>query len=269
MHVSTILALAAFIFLGYSGWRKWVPFFCVPLILLAIVQMQTRGAFVGLVAGVPVALLFAPRNKRGWVVFYLILGALLFLRVANNDFWERMATIHTAEGQEMESSAASRIAIAEANWRMAKDHPMGVGHRGNDLLSPRYMPESLLTTKDGVQVRSAHDTVMAILVDHGIVGLVLIVVFHARIVATLLRLWSRAAQLSAETQALIGGLATALVIYWVNAQFANMTKAEVVIWIAAMAAALESRVAVRAGRPLPVAPGRGDGLPAKARPLHG
>jgi O-Antigen ligase len=245
MHVSTMLAVAGFMFLGCSGWKKWLPVAATPFMLNAIVQMQTRGAFVGLIAAAPVALLVAPDRKRILVIICLALGCVLFLRVGNEAFWERMATIRPAENQQMEASAASRFEIIKGNWRMFRDHPMGAGHRGNDLLSPKYLPETLLTDKQGVQLRSAHNSLAAILVDHGLIGILLMLVFHARLARLILRLRKKTTEISAETHALVGGLATAIMIYWVNAQFANMTKAEVVIWIAAVAASLESISSVR------------------------
>jgi O-antigen ligase len=141
----------------------------------------------------------------------------------------------------MEASAASRLGIAEANLRMFADHPLGVGHRGNDLLSPQYMAPELLTEAAGVPIRSAHNVVLAVLVDHGLIGLLLILMLHVQIVRSLLRLHRLpAGSLSLQMAALCAALGTALVIYWVNAQFANMLKAEIVIWIAALAAALET-----------------------------
>jgi putative inorganic carbon (hco3(-)) transporter len=241
MHVSTGLAIAGFFVLSFPGWKRWAPFLAIPFILNSIILMQTRGAFVGLVAAAPMALLLAPQNKRKIVTIYLVLGGILLLIVANEDFWERMGTIKPEEGEQMETSAASRLDIAAANWRMFKDYPLGAGHRGNDLLSPEYMPATLLTDKDGSAIRSAHNTVMAILVDHGFVGIILFALLHITILRAVLRL--RRASLSdptPQTLAFAAGLGTALVIYWFNAQFANMIKAEIVIWIAAMAAALES-----------------------------
>lgn len=246
MHVSTALAIAGFFVLSFPGWKRWTPFVAIPFILNAIILMQTRGAFVGLVGAAPLALLLGPKNKRKIVSINMVLGGILLLMVADQSFWERMGTIKPEEGQQMESSAASRFDIAEANWRMFQDYPMGVGHRGNDLLSPNYMPEHLLTDKEGSQIRSAHNTIMAILVDHGLPGIVLFVLLHVAIARAILRL--RRDSLddpSPQMMAFAAGLALALAIYWLNAQFANMIKGEIVIWIAAMTAALLSHRALQ------------------------
>lgn len=88
-------------------------------------------------------------------------------------------------------------------------------------------------------VRSAHNTFMAILVDHGFIGFILIALFHLSIIGSLLRTRSRFTPGDRESAAYTAALVTALVIYWGNAQFVNVTKAEVVIWIAALTAALQ------------------------------
>jgi len=240
MHISTAMAFAGFAFLGASGIIRWIAFGSLPFMLNAIVLMATRGAFVGLIGGAITALFVAPKAQRKMIVVSLGLGAVLLGMLAHDLFWERMATIAPPErGEEMEESAASRIDIALANLRMAIDYPMGAGHRGNDLLSPHYMPPSLLTPKNGELVRSAHNTLMAVLVDHGFLGLIVLCSFHLSIMLSLLRIRLRAPPtLGKEFAAYNAALITALVIYWGNGQFVNITKAEVVIWIAALAAAL-------------------------------
>jgi O-antigen ligase len=246
MHVSTALAMGGFLFMSFSGWKRWTPFVAIPFILNAIILMQTRGAFVGIVAAAPFALLLGPPAKRKRVATYMVLGAALLFIVANDAFWVRMGTMQTVEDQPMEASAASRFDIAAANLRMFKDYPFGAGHRGNDVLSPKYMPKTLLTDKEGESIRSAHNTEMAVLVDHGIIGITLFVLLHVSIARAILRLRrASAGGVAPEMLAFAAGLGTALAMYWFNAQFANMLKAEIVVWIAAMTAALESHLAVQ------------------------
>ncbi len=242
MHVSTALAFAGFFFLFFAKWERWISFLAIPFIVNSIILMQTRGAFVGLVGAAPMAMLLVPPSFRKRIFPYLGLGVVLVFIVADDEFWERMSTIKPADDTGMmEASAASRLDIAEANLRMFLDHPLGVGHRGNDLLSPQYMPSYLLTAKDGKAVRSAHNTVMAILVDHGVIGIVLIAMFHIQITRAILRLRRRHIDdVSVQALALVAALGTALVVYWINGQFANMAKAEIVIWIAAIVAVMEA-----------------------------
>jgi hypothetical protein len=81
---------------------------------------------------------------------------------------------------------------------------------------------------------------MAILVDHGFVGIILFVLLHISIARSALRIrFQSGAPFSGELGAYAAAVGTSLVVYWVNAQFVNVTKAEVVVWIAALAGALE------------------------------
>lgn len=276
MQMSTALMLAGFLFMSLPGLGRWIAFGAIPFILNAIILMETRGAFVGLVASVLPALYFSPGKLRkvAFVHVALAIGLLSFL--AQDYFWERMSTIVAPKNEQMEASAASRFDIAAANLRMSSDYPFGVGHRGNEVLSPKYMSESLLTDKAGSRVRSAHNTELAILVDHGWIGLVLIALFHFRLFRTLLRLRKIPKDaLPQDLRALTAALACSVVLYWANSQFANFTKAEVLIWIAATAGALEV-LAKRAPANLPDAPvaaaekpGRLRGIPLPQGPVQG
>jgi hypothetical protein len=240
MHMSTALAFAGFLFLGISDVKRWVAFATIPFILNAVILMATRGAFVGIVAAAPFAILFAPKSRRKMTMAYAALGGALLLVLAHDFFWERMSTITVSQNAPMEQSAASRIDIAKANLRMFADYPLGVGHRGNDILSPQYMPQDLLS-RDGANLRSAHNVVMAVLVDHGIIGIALFGLFHLQIWRALGRLRKVPdGGLPLDLQALCAAITASLIIYWANAQFANMLKAEVVIWMAATVAAMET-----------------------------
>jgi len=241
MQLGTGIAFAGFAFLAAPGIRRWLAFSSLPFILNAIVLMATRGAFVGLLGGALSSIFFTPKSRRRTILLMLAIAPILLFMLANDLFWSRMSTIlPDAATQQSDESAESRILIAQANLQMFLDHPMGVGHRGNEMLSPRYLPVDLLTNKDGTMVRAAHNTFMAILVDHGFVGLILIVLLHLSIARSLMRAKFHASSgLDKEFGLYVAALGTSMVIYWGNAQFANFTKSEVVIWIAALAAALE------------------------------
>lgn len=240
MQLGTGLAFAGFAFLGAAGIWRWVAFSSIPFTLNAVVLMATRGAFVGLVGGAVAALYFARGSQRRMVALCVAFGAVLFLMLAHDLFWSRMATILPDETGVTEASAESRIHIAKANLEMFQDHPWGVGHLGNEVLSPLYMPPDLLTEKEGTAVRAAHNTLMAILVDHGFIGLILFALFHVSLARALFRIRFQPASTAArELSAYAAALAVSWAIYWGNAQFVNVTKAEVVIWITALTFALE------------------------------
>lgn len=240
MQLGTGLAFAGFAFLGNKGLRKWAALATIPFVLNAIVLMATRGAFVGLLLGALAAAVFAPKSQRRLVLLAVSLAPVLLFLLANELFWSRMSTIPVGDDKVIEASADSRIDIARANLEMFLDHPFGVGHRGNEKLSPNYLPPNLMTNKDGVAVRAAHNTIMAVLVDHGIIGIVLFGFFHISIARALMRIRFRSlSEFAREYGAYSAALGTSLVIYWGNSQFANCTKAEVIVWIAVLACSLE------------------------------
>jgi O-Antigen ligase len=244
MHMGTGLAFAGFAFLGTSGIRRWLAFSSIPFILNAIILMATRGGFVGLLAGAPMAIYFSPKSRRRTVMLCLAMAPVLLVTLAHELFWSRMSTMLESDTLVTEGSAGTRIAVARANIEMFLDHPWGAGHRGNDLLSPRYLPPELLSpkdgTKDGEPIRSAHNTLLAVLVDHGFIGLMLFVLLHISVARRLMRIkFHSSSPVAGELGAYAAALCTSLVIYWGNAQFTNSIKAEVVIWIAALGCALE------------------------------
>lgn len=246
MHLTTGVAFAGFVFVGLSGSVRWMAFASLPFILNAIILTGTRGAFLGLIATTPASVFLAPRSRRLFVTACLTLGIILFLMLAHDLFWSRMATLTVTDPESMETSAQSRIEIARYNLQMFADNPLGVGHRGNDVLSPRYMPARLLISTSRGFIRSAHNTPLAILVDHGFIGFILMACFHLSIAWSLIRSTFRDRSfLPLELRAYRAALGTSLVAYWVNAQFANAIKAEIVVWIAVLVASLD---AVRAPR---------------------
>lgn len=241
MQLGTGIAFAGFAFLAATGLRRWLAFSSLPFMVNAIVLTATRGAFVGLVGGALASIVFTPKSRRRTVFLLLAIAPTLLFMLANDLFWERMSTIMPdVETQQRDESAESRIVIARANLDMFLDHPLGVGHRGNEKLSPEYLPVELLTNKNGTLVRAAHNTFMAILVDHGFIGLFLFIMLHLSIARSLMRAkFNSSSGLDREFGLYVAALASSMVIYWGNAQFANFTKSEVVIWIAALAAALD------------------------------
>jgi hypothetical protein len=79
-----------------------------------------------------------------------------------------------------------------------------------------------------------------VLVDHGFIGLILFALLHVSLARSLLRIrFVPTSTVARELSAYAVALAVSWTIYWGNAQFVNLTKAEVVIWIAALTAALE------------------------------
>lgn len=237
-HLITGVAFAGFMFLGTTGWRRWIALATIPFILNAIILTRSRGAFVGLLAAGLAAWYLAPKTLRRPLYLVVPFAVLLLLRLADTFFWERVDTIEIKATDEFEEkSARSRIIIIEANWQMFKDHPMGVGYRGNLILSPQYVASEYLTGE--LQQRSAHNTLMAVLVDEGVPGAIIFgaLVFWSASTVWRLRALDRLglAPTLGKYQAAIG---VSLVGLFISGQFLNLLIAEVQIWMLAMLAVL-------------------------------
>lgn len=231
MHLATGLIFASFMLLASKGWARWIIFATIPFILNGIIQTETRGAIVGLLLGSLATVYLKPKEYRRLYYILAILGFFAFLAVANESFTARMETITAATSEEAEwdSSAISRIAIIEAQVEMFADHPMGVGHQGTAYLSRQYLDERWLAGDSGD--RASHNTVMSILVDQGLPGILLFIAL-AFVVCKILRRLKRMDSIGLNGRlglyrTMVGG---SLVTIIGAGMFAQYLKAEVLIW---------------------------------------
>ena len=239
-HLITGVAFAGFLFLGAQQKRRWIALGTIPFVINAIILTRSRGAFVGLLAAGVAAWYLAPRTNRRLLYVVAPLALVLFQSLADTGFWERMDTIQVRAPNEVEDiSAQTRIEVLKANMRMFEDYPMGVGYRGNVVLSSRYMDPKLFAS--GTDIRSAHNTTMAILVDHGIIGGILFATLGIWVAHTLWRLKSLdRLGLSSSLGTYRAAIGASLAGLLVSGQFINLLTAEVQIWMIAMLAALNS-----------------------------
>ena len=230
MHLSSMLMFAAFLLLGSKGYRRVALLLMLPFIVNGIIQTGTRGAFVGLLLAGLLSLYLKPKSLRRGYYFCAGLAVVGFLFLANEVFIERMSTLSATfeEEEQWDTSAQSRIAIVQAQVEMFKDYPMGVGHQGTTYLSRQYLDEQWLT-RDGW--RSSHNTIMSVLVDQGVPGIVLFGILGLS-VARQLREMKRLDKsgISQDLGLLRVMVGTALVSAAGAGMFADFLKAEVQIW---------------------------------------
>ncbi len=144
-----------------------------------------------------------------------------------------MGTLEVTQQEQMEKSAQSRLVIARANWAMALEYVFGVGHRGNEILSPDFIQEDYLMKSTGT--RAAHNTSMAILVDHGFPGALVFVAFLIWAVVFLWRLNLLAKQTpNLQLHLYAAAIGPALIACFTAGQFTNFFKAEVQVWLVAL-----------------------------------
>lgn len=244
MFAGTGVMTAAMLMLGKNGWPRWISILSAPLIVNMVVQSQSRGAMLGVVAGGLVIFYLRPRAYRWQFYTFAAIGALLLGYIAQDVFWERMSTMRASvdQSQELDSSAESRVVLAKAQLQMARRYPLGAGHRGTAELSTRYLDEKWLTggAPGSIGARSSHSTLMSALVEQGIPGIVIFAVLFFWLARMIRALKRAAAKIDpkAEVQPVMYGVAAAasLVVVFVAGVFTDYIKTEVQIWMLAVLA---------------------------------
>ncbi len=256
MQMGTAAMCAAAIYFARSDWRKWVAAASLPFILNAIVMSGSRGAFLALLVGGFGLVYLRPAGQTARLGVYAVAGLAMLLYLASDLFIERIATIGEVtqeQPEEVDQSVATRLELFRKQWEMAKDYPLGAGHKGTAALSVSYLSEEHMSNEGG---RSSHNTLMSALVDQGFLGAFL----------WLLLMWLLFRRLQRVNKAfdaaedrlggwLAAGLFGAVVVYWAAGMFAPLFRAEIYMWLIAAICASETLVQSEA-RETPATPVR-------------
>jgi O-antigen ligase len=223
----------------------------MPLVLNGIVQSGSRSAFIGILCAGAVLTFLKPGGYRLRYYGLALVGVVLFGMVAQSMYWERMSTIKAATSEDetqMDASAASRFAIVSAQLRMAAAYPFGAGHRGTAVLSPDYIEERYRTSNPNnsqdVKRRSSHNTAMTALVEQGVPGGILYLMFCSWVISEVRRLSRTFSQTGATREgAQIAAIGGALTVVLIAGQFVDYLKSEVQFWMFALLGSLAAQVA--------------------------
>lgn len=235
----TAAALApACILLLYYFWMgnkkiKLLCLFCGALIANGLVLINSRGAFLGVIAGAGIYLLFMvfsryrAKGQRSIAILTVIVGLSGGLYVTDDSFWQRMGTLQDIEDEK--TSGSSRFFFWVAALEMARDRPMGIGVDGFNVLSSAYIAPELM---GGTQFKSVHSTWMQGLTEIGWIGLGSFLM----LLLSLFRLSRKAKRLALKYgrntdyfKLLV--LEAALLSYLVSGTFINRFRAEILYWV--------------------------------------
>jgi hypothetical protein len=134
--------------LMYYAWmgNKKIKLMCVvcgALIANGLVLINSRGSFVGVVVGAGLFILYMIfsryqiKGQRAMAVTIVILGLSGGLYVTDDQFWERMQTLENVEDEG--ESGSQRVNYWLAAIEMSRDHPLGTGIYGFNVLSSQYL----------------------------------------------------------------------------------------------------------------------------------
>jgi O-antigen ligase len=244
MFVGTGALCAATLILSERSWRRWTCVALMPFILNTLIQSESRGAMLAVVAGALVLFYLRPPSYRLKFYAFAAVGVVLFGYLAQDVFWERMSTLRATvdETEELDGSAESRLALASAQWQMFRRYPLGSGHRGTAELSVRYLDEKWLTRGPlGTSARSSHSTLLSALVEQGVPGILIFTALFGW-VFVMTRALKRKANADGqidERQLLYGSAASgSLALVFVAGLFTDYIKTEVQIWMLAILASV-------------------------------
>lgn len=267
MQLATGALAAGALLFQPSWWSRGLALISLPLILNGLIQTESRGAFLALVAGGLVFLYCNPGRIRRQLLMLGVVGLFLLIPRIPEHYWERMNTITavTDETVEIDRSAEIRLNLFKAQWQMFLDYPLGSGHRGTAELSPRYLNAEDLTvtiTSDGASsARASHNTFFTVLAEQGVPGVLLFVSVCLWIQRRLRQLRTVLLEGAAEAPGrpmLLATVGGTLAVALVAGLFTDYFKTEVFIWGLIMLGALDA-LALSTRRPAdaPAPPLRG------------
>jgi len=162
-HLSAMLPIVGAVFLIAGTWRaKLLACAAGALTVNAIIMCRTRSAFVGLLIGVLVALMAAPRVRRYRIHALLATGVVVGIGLADEHFWARMSTITDSQTLETDLATVSRKEIWLASVRIFADHPFGIGAGNFTRVIGDYDPRH--------NKRSTHNSLVVCFVELGVQG---------------------------------------------------------------------------------------------------
>lgn len=237
MHVSTSFFFIATLLLTQKKWLRWLPLLTLPFIANTLVQTESRGAFLGAACGSVTYYYMAPKRCRLLMVPLAVLSLCALLAYAPSTYWNRIASIGAVtDEEEIDGSAESRIFIIKAQIEMFKAHPFGLGSRTTAYLSRAYLDTKWLTAEAGKDratqgSRASHNTLMAVVTDQGIPGLLLAIVGGFCMLGMFRQMRRVSRTCHNETIVLLGASACAsLTVVYIAGLFTNYLRAEIQIW---------------------------------------
>jgi O-antigen ligase len=236
-HLGTGIIFGAMLLMSSLKYLRFLAFIALPFILNGIILTGSRGGFLALLAGGIVFMWLLPKSKMSKLLIYSLLGSVLFVSLVDERFINRLGTILVEEDEQRDISAESRLPIMMSQWEIFKLHPLGVGAEGTKALSWQYLDEIYLGANGR---RSSHNTYMSVLVDQGIPGFILYLLFLLTIYRLLIKLKKLDSEDTTEDIKLIraaggGGIA----VIAIAGMFTDNFKTEVMIWCVSILLVLE------------------------------
>lgn len=189
MAAYTILAMALSGFLFAGRFHKWIRFAGLVSTMglaLLVILTQSRGAFVGLIAGF--TLLLSRSINRARLIKFGVLASLAVVMIAPNAVWDRFSRMkfltETETIGQADTSAEQRFVILQIAFTIARENlATGVGLGAYAETHSRYAEERQEWAFGGGS-RDAHNMYLSLAAETGIPGVLL---FLGMLGSTLIR----------------------------------------------------------------------------------
>lgn len=234
--VPSLIFLLYYVWLGKNKYIKALAVLCGALIANGIVLFNSRGAFLAVVIGASVFVSymlfskFQRASQRATAIFLVVAGLGGALYVTDDLFWERMETLQNVDDDEGDAGGAHRVAFWMASFDILADHPLGVGARGYNKVSARYLDPSL--TDGGKARKSVHSTWFQGLTEIGWQGFIL----FSGLLYSCYRLSKKTKQHLVEAEKSdeyfkVVAIETALLSFLIAATFINLFRSQLLYWL--------------------------------------
>ena len=203
----------------------------------ALVLINSRGSFIGLVGGLFYFMFYMffssmqEKFQKATVIWVVVLGLSGAAFIVDESFIQRMQGMASNKEVNVEvESGATRTIFWKAAWDMAKDHPFGAGVNGFEFYAPFYIPENVNTGAS--RNRAVHSTWFEALSEFGYLGLFfLIMMLRSCFWAT-----GKCKKLFKEQKDVYRyfkmiALEAALISFILSMTFINRYRAEILYWL--------------------------------------
>jgi len=203
-------------------------------IVNGLVLINSRGAFLGVVAGCGLLLFYllfsvSQSTKQRLLALCIVLGGLGgALYLTDDVFWERMNTLTELEDESKSGSHRYRMWLSAID--LAEDYPGGVGARGFQTLSPIYVDPSLFSR--GQTQKAVHSSWFQVLSELGWLGFFCFLLMIFSCFKTVRR--TRVVLASRDDMKpyfLIVAVEGAFITYLVSGTFIDQARAQILYWM--------------------------------------
>ncbi|MCC5827183.1 O-antigen ligase family protein [Alkalimonas sp.] len=179
-NLAAAALVPAVVLLLYYAWQgNWktraLVFICSAFVVNVLVLLNSRGAFLGVLAGCSLFVFFMlfsriqKARQRMAAVAIVIAGLSGALYLTDESFWNRMNTLQADEYGQRGGDGRGRMHFWFGTFDMIKDYPLGMGVGGYTTVSAIYLDPT--KTNYTIERRVPHSTWFQVLGDFGWLGL--------------------------------------------------------------------------------------------------